>query len=277
MKSDLSKCLHALNRLSLLAISATVLALAATPFNSVHALEILSPRSLVNGTPTPELVREYMAWALSDLVLEVPQSPRLFNAPNGTVAFAPITSIQGTHTLNFDLALGTPLVLSSLYWSAFLDNDQNSDPPPCNIAVDRFACTQEDLRNFINESTPALMTLRIDSISFAVGDDRRFDSGGQPLNINFAQETGFGVAAGQWNALYDGWFAVLGGFSPGLHVVEYGFNIDGYEIQHVANISVVPVPASAGLVCIGLIALWRRHGHGKNQSPLFVGLRQNKP
>jgi hypothetical protein len=223
--------------------------------SSPRAAELISPNSTVNGASMADLVRQYMTWSLSDLGLEVPQSPKIFSAPTGNVAFAPVTTISGTHQLNFDLMQGMPLLLTSLYWGDLRDNDQSTDIEPCNVAVDRFACAQQDLKNYIDSLPRPYLLLRIDGIDFVVEDDRRFDSAGLPLQINFAQDTGYGLPAGDWNALYDGWFAVVNNFSLGLHVVEYGYRDDTSEIFHTANINVVPLPSSLWLIGFGLLSL----------------------
>jgi hypothetical protein len=188
---------YAIKRFNKLAATAAVSLFGLTTAPSAVAVEILAPTSTVNGATMPELVREYMRWAIADPGFVVPSAPRIFNATNGSVAFAPVTTIVGTHTINFDLARGTPLLLSSLYWVDFRDNDQSTDGPPCDVAVDRFACAQQDLRTFINDAPRATLVLKINGVSYAVNEDGRFDSAGQPLVVNFSQDTAYGLPAGQ--------------------------------------------------------------------------------
>jgi hypothetical protein len=251
MKTLSHTMVHLINRV----LPGTLLTLGLMLSASPRAAELLSPDSVVNGASMPDLVRQYMAWSLADPGLVVPQSPKIYSAPSGNVAFAPTTTIPGSHLLNFDLMQGTPLLLASLYWGDLRDNDQTTDIEPCNVAADRFACVQQDLKSYIDGLPPPALRLKINGVDFEVGNDRRFDSAGRPMQINLTQDTGYGLPAGDWNALYDGWFAVVSDFAPGLNRVEYGFSYPDSEIFHLANINVVPLASSAWLLSFGFFGL----------------------
>jgi hypothetical protein len=232
--------------------------------SNANAAEIVLPTESLNGALMTDAIRNYVGVSTSNLGFELPTGPSFYPAPNGAIALAPIVYLAGTYTFNFNLTQGTPLIVTSLFYSQFFDNDQSTDRPPCDVAVNRFACVQELLRAAVDaELSLTTMTLKIDGEAVLVTDSMRVDSNGVPVLINLPSEDVFGTPPGDYYVIFDGWFTGISGLSLGLHTIEYGFQFLGsepFQITQISQINVVPVPlpASALLVLIGLPLLYRR-------------------
>jgi hypothetical protein len=228
---------------------------------NLKAAEIVLPTGTLNGASMAEIIRTHVGVFGAELGFEPPAGPGFYAAPNGTVALSPIVYSTGTFTFNFNLTQGTPLLVNSLVYVTYLDNNQNNDAPPCNTAINRFTCGQVVLRELVDSVLPTTtLILKIDGESVVVGNNMRTDSNSISVVINLPSEDAFGTPPGDYNVLFDGWFTGITGLSLGMHTIEYGFRFPDREVIQIAQVNVVPVPlpASAFLVLLGLPVIFRK-------------------